>query len=289
MQQCISYAYHLKNLDCIFGVGISCTSMQKWKVEASTLFQRSTVQIYKEWAHRILDMRRKNDYGSFSSDLESGHDELKKAKTGPCTRLKIILLHAVVACVLLLLTHWYFSASHKSSVPVTSGKLVSKGISSFTEKVSKSRFDDPDERLAADVLREQQSLHTSSGSSPLTSKDQTFDVAQEFKAIVALSPIIIFTSLDSASEEMKKILMTKYLITPEPQAVSLNKHPHSKELMEYINTMASSLGVKNTLPGITIAGKPCAGALAVEKLHENGQLLDYMNKWNNGIFKIEYR
>ncbi|GMM36577.1 hypothetical protein DASC09_039020 [Saccharomycopsis crataegensis] len=118
------------------------------------------------------------------------------------------------------------------------------------------------------VSNKENSVHNSE-EVPAGRKKSGFDPSAEFKAIVALSPVVIFTwetnnpiplsnhktssssgSDDSssyrASKDLLKTLGEHYQITPVPTYVSLDRHPHYKELAIYINSLYHKLNSKDT-------------------------------------------
>lgn len=96
-----------------------------------------------------------------------------------------------------------------------------------------------------------------------------FNAAAEFKAIVALSPVVVFTWDTSAAiplreekegyvestgllallRSMLKTLGENYQITPVPTYVSLDKHPHFRELAVYVNLLYHKLNDKDGVAG----------------------------------------
>ncbi|ODV63097.1 uncharacterized protein ASCRUDRAFT_74491 [Ascoidea rubescens DSM 1968] len=128
-------------------------------------------------------------------------------------------------------------------------------------------------------------------------------------------PSILLSNSNKISQDNKnsidllKIIQTNFQITPVPTYVSLDKHPHYKELSSYINNLYNKLlsnnkiidkndndlndlnlnlnPDENILPGIVIAGKPIGNTRHLLHLYNNGQLFNHLKKLGEGIVNIE--
>ncbi|CDK30002.1 unnamed protein product [Kuraishia capsulata CBS 1993] len=247
-------------------------------------------------SHRVKDINY------VESQLDEKRHRKHRSRLTPDNVLMTIFMVLLLTLVVVVVRQKnYFQ--NLDSVAVTSENLVQPDDTLFTKPNPNPLSSDPDERLAADVQR----VHEvqAEDETSLTSKNSEFDAAKEFKAIVALSPVIMFTwddpatmaptSLeqtestepDSALSLRFKSIVSSYSIVPPPTQVSLSRHPHARELGEYINSVGNGLGLKHVLPGLVIAGRPCAGAVAVERLHTSGKLFDYIKSWGSGVVTIE--
>ncbi|OBT70918.1 hypothetical protein VF21_10201 [Pseudogymnoascus sp. 05NY08] len=94
-------------------------------------------------------------------------------------------------------------------------------------------------------------------------------VTVEMNSILKMSPIIIFSkSYCGFSRKAKSILLTKYLITPTPYVVELDKHPLGPALQARLATMTG----RKTVPNVLVKGKSIGGGDDVVALDEMGEL-----------------
>ncbi|OBT50295.1 hypothetical protein VE04_09192, partial [Pseudogymnoascus sp. 24MN13] len=94
-------------------------------------------------------------------------------------------------------------------------------------------------------------------------------VTVEMNSILKMSPIIIFSkSYCGFSRKAKQILLTKYLITPTPYVVELDKHPLGPALQARLATMTG----RKTVPNVLVKGKSIGGGDDVVALDEMGEL-----------------
>jgi len=139
---------------------------------------------------------------------------------------------------------------------------------------------------------------TDTAGQSLTNKDEDqtrFDVAKEFRAIGEISPLIILTTNDNESEQLKKTI-SLYSITPQPALVAVNRHPHVEKLTSYINSLAAPQGSSSStsnlpeeaVPGIVINGVPVASAKEIVLLHSAGKLNEFLSRKSQGRYRIEH-
>lgn len=101
------------------------------------------------------------------------------------------------------------------------------------------------------------------------------DVEMELNAILKKSPVIIFSkSYCPHSARAKKILLSKYAITPAPYVVELDHHPLGAKLQD---TLAQMTG-RRTVPNVLVQGKSVGGGDDVAALDEAGALADTVKR-----------
>ena len=84
------------------------------------------------------------------------------------------------------------------------------------------------------------------------------------------SAVIIFSkSYCPFSRKAKIILLEKYLITPAPFVVELDKHPLGAQLQDKLTEMTG----RKTVPNVLISGKSIGGGDDVELLDSTGELV----------------
>nr|POE54948.1 monothiol glutaredoxin-7 [Quercus suber] len=113
-----------------------------------------------------------------------------------------------------------------------------------------------------------------------TSEDDPKKVAQteeeriveaELNDILKKGPIVIFSkSYCPYSKKAKHILLDLYTITPKPHVVELDSHPLGAGLQDALKTSTG----RRTVPNILINGRTIGGGDDVQKLHEDGKLID---------------
>ncbi|ODV87656.1 hypothetical protein CANARDRAFT_190203, partial [[Candida] arabinofermentans NRRL YB-2248] len=111
-----------------------------------------------------------------------------------------------------------------------------------------------------------------------------FDPAKEFKEILSISPIVVFSkSYCPYSKRLKELLNTSYDITPRPVIVELDKHKDGAKLQSYIGDLSG----RRTVPNLFINGVSRGGSDEMAKLHSNNELLDSLLEWAGPTVKIE--
>ncbi|ESX00170.1 hypothetical protein KL918_004959 [Ogataea parapolymorpha] len=111
-----------------------------------------------------------------------------------------------------------------------------------------------------------------------------FDAAKEFKEILSLSPVAIFSkSYCPYSKKLKDLLQTSYDITPQPTVVELDLHKHGKELQDYI----ASVSGRRTVPNLFVNGVSRGGSDEMSALHADNKLLDQLTAWGGPKVKVE--
>ncbi|KAI4090338.1 MAG: hypothetical protein L6R37_007899 [Teloschistes peruensis] len=101
--------------------------------------------------------------------------------------------------------------------------------------------------------------------------EEEHEVEMELNAILKKGPIIIFSkSYCPYSKKAKNILLEKYLITPSPYVVELDQHRLGPGLQA---ALEKSTG-RRTVPNVLINGKSIGGGDDVQKLDEEGGLVD---------------
>ncbi|ODV93870.1 hypothetical protein PACTADRAFT_51620, partial [Pachysolen tannophilus NRRL Y-2460] len=204
--------------------------------------------------------------------------------------------------------------------------LESSGSNTKLTKSKNKKIDastDPDQRLAEDIRKTQEdntnNINNNKNKKSLTNKGDKFNVLEEYNAIVALSPVILITWDDEMNEvpikgyeeggdsdlsqatqqiiqkdyeiskNFKNLITKSYQIFPQPTVVSIDKHPHYLELINYIMSKVEESGIskKNKfLPGLIINGRPVASGKAIESLHGNGKLVEYLKNWGDGVVSV---
>ncbi|KAG7914143.1 hypothetical protein KL927_004794 [Ogataea polymorpha] len=111
-----------------------------------------------------------------------------------------------------------------------------------------------------------------------------FDAAREFKEILSLSPVAIFSkSYCPYSKKLKDLLQTSYDITPQPTVVELDLHKFGKELQDYI----ASVSGRRTVPNLFVNGVSRGGSDEMSALHADNKLLDELTAWGGPKVKVE--
>ncbi|KAG7806437.1 hypothetical protein KL921_004834 [Ogataea angusta] len=117
-----------------------------------------------------------------------------------------------------------------------------------------------------------------------TEENAEFDAAKEFKEILSLSPVAIFSkSYCPYSKKLKDLLQTGYDITPQPTVVELDLHKHGKELQDYI----ASVSGRRTVPNLFVNGVSRGGSDEMSALHADNRLLDELAAWGGSKIKVE--
>lgn len=217
----------------------------------------------------------------------------------------------------------------KNSGSNTNGRELITSDSSINLNVPNTKLD-PDQKLREDFSKNKKVAPPGQVINnyyhDYSSARSKFDASAEFKAIVTLSPVIVFTwdnpkilmdalgtNYQQESQGLLKTLGQNYQITPVASFVSLDRHPHYKELAEYINQLYQKVDTgstsaktindrsmstnafnlprlepqENILPGIVIAGKPIGNARQLKAAHESGQLLGILKELGKGIINVE--
>ncbi|OAF62754.1 hypothetical protein VC83_00859 [Pseudogymnoascus destructans] len=99
-------------------------------------------------------------------------------------------------------------------------------------------------------------------------------VTAGMNGILKMSPIIIFSkSYCGFSRKAKSILLTKYVITPTPYVVELDKHPLGPALQARLATMTGRKTVPNVLLGEKVVGLGGKGvSVALREVEGEGEV-----------------
>lgn len=89
------------------------------------------------------------------------------------------------------------------------------------------------------------------------------------------------------SRKAKDILLNHYDISPRPVVVELDEHPLGSQLQD---ALQRSTG-RRTVPNVLINGKSVGGGDDIQRLDEEGQLVDTVRKWGGkwivGVKKVD--
>lgn len=111
-----------------------------------------------------------------------------------------------------------------------------------------------------------------------------FDAAKEFKEILSVSPVVIFSKTYCPySQSLKSLLSTQYNITPEPAIVELDKHKNGAELQLYIGEISG----RKTVPNLYIKGVSRGGSDDIHALHNQNTLLDNLVEWGDKSISVD--
>jgi glutaredoxin len=84
----------------------------------------------------------------------------------------------------------------------------------------------------------------------------------------------------------KQILLNKYILSPPPNVVELDHHPHGPEIQQALATLTG----RATVPNVLINGKSIGGGDDVALLDAHGELIHTINKLGVGkVSKAELR
>jgi glutaredoxin len=149
----------------------------------------------------------------------------------------------------------------KYPIAAEEGKVVKE-----EKKREKQNPDDSEEAVTAEM---NSILKMSPSSSPLPQRSPSQRKENPLLTTQPTTTVIIFSkSYCGFSRKAKSILLTKYVITPTPYVVELDKHPLGPALQARLATMTG----RKTVPNVLVKGKSIGGGDDVVALDEMGEL-----------------
>lgn len=232
--------------------------------------------------------------------------------------LILSLITSILLLCFLLTSNVYYTRSQFKALSKSISQNPSIAVTN-ENTIDKSKMD-PDKELMKDLIRQKETSSSPQQQIDLP-LDSNYDINQEYKTIVGLSPVIIISWDDDQinipvtqsnpesalgtelsaettnpesdyeiSKNLKTILTKNYQILPQPAILSINKHPNRIALINNILKKVENLGISkksNFLPGLIVNGRPVASAKAIESLHANGKLIEYLKSWGADTITVE--
>jgi glutaredoxin len=81
------------------------------------------------------------------------------------------------------------------------------------------------------------------------------------------------------------LLLEQYEVMPKPIVVELDKHPHGKELQEYIGEKTG----RSTVPNVHVKGLSRGGNDDFQVWNREGLLSDKFKQWAGSVVSIQKR
>ncbi|RCK58017.1 Monothiol glutaredoxin-7 [Candida viswanathii] len=169
----------------------------------------------------------------------------------------------------------YFDSDNKL---IANNIVDSKNDDKMDAKINQeiSKENDPNQDVA-------ENKKESSSNSDNDGKE--YDPAADLIKIRSLSPMTIFSkSYCPYSKKIKHLLLERYLITPVPNVVELDKHEFGAELQDYLHTKSGRSTVPNVLVGSSYESR--GGFDDFNKYHEEGDLIKFLVEWGSGRLQV---